>query len=167
MTTLADLQRRNLAGMGRTEDAPSPSDNNNTILQSDKPTDKQTDTPTHQQTTKLTDKLTDTPTNKATSKLPNKPAKKQSPARPLPAPVAAPEATSARRVDGRTMRVRQDTADRTMVTSLRLAVPTIEALDEFCWQHRVRKQDVMQAALDMYFAAMAEAELSQEETGER
>jgi len=163
MTTLADLQRRNLAGMGRTEDAPIPSDNNNTILQSDKPTDIQTDPPTHQQTTKLTD----LPTNKATSKLPNKLAKKQSSARSLPTPVAAPEAASARRVDGRTMRVRQDTADRTMVTSLRLAVPTIEALDEFCWQHRVRKQDVMQAALDMYFAAMAEAELSQEETGER
>jgi len=40
-----------------------------------------------------------------------------------------------------------------MVTSLRLAVPTIEALDEYCWKHRQRKQDVVQAALDMYFAA--------------
>ena len=159
MTTLADLQRRNLAGMGRTEDAPIPSNDNNTILQSDKPTDRQTDLLTDQQTTKLTNKLTDPPTNK--------PAKKQRSVGPLPTPVVAPEAAPARRVDGRTMRVRQDTADRTMVTSLRLAVPTIEALDEFCWQHRVRKQDVMQAALDMYFAAMAEAELSQEEEEER
>ncbi len=157
MTTLADLQRRNLAGMDRTADAPVPADNT-TILQSDKPTDRQTDPPTHQQTVKLTDKQADIPTNKATSKPPNKPAKKQPSAQPLSAPVAAPEASPARRVDGRTMRVRQDTADRTMVTSLRLAVPTIEALDEFCWQHRVRKQDVMQAALDMYFAAMAQEE---------
>ena len=161
MTTLADLQKRNLAGMGRDAEAPAAGDNT-TILQSDKPTDKQPDLPTHQQTIKLSDNLTDTPTNKASSKPPNKTAKKQPLAHPPSAPMAAPEAAPPRRVDGRTMRVRQDTADRTMVTSLRLAVPTIEALDEFCWHNRRRKQDVVQAALDMYFAAMAD-----EEAGER
>jgi len=56
------------------------------------------------------------------------------------------------------MRVRQDTADRTLVTSLRLAVSTVEALDEYCWRNRQRKQDVVQAALDMYFDAMAGGE---------
>ena len=60
------------------------------------------------------------------------------------------------RVDGRTNRPRQETADRTMVTSMRLAVSTLEALDEHCYRHRQRKQDVVQAALDMYFAATEE-----------
>jgi predicted DNA-binding protein len=61
-------------------------------------------------------------------------------------------------VDGRTLRVRQDTLDRTMVTSMRLAVSTIEQLDEFCWRYRRRKQDVVQEALELYFQAVAEEE---------
>ena len=62
------------------------------------------------------------------------------------------------RVDGRSLRSRQVSADLTMVTSFRLAVSTVEKLDEFCWQHRMRKQDVVQAALDMYIEAMQEEE---------
>ena len=59
-------------------------------------------------------------------------------------------------MDGLTNRPRQETADRTMVTSMRLAVSTLEALDEHCYRYRQRKQDVVQAALDMYFAATEE-----------
>lgn len=115
MSTLQELQRVNLEQMAKTEtpvpESPPETDNNTTILQSDKPTNQQTNTP-------------------------------------APAEL--------RRADGRTMRVRQDTADQTLVTSMRLAVSTIEALDEYCWRHRQRKQDVVQAALDLYFAAKEE-----------
>jgi hypothetical protein len=62
------------------------------------------------------------------------------------------------RIDGRTLRIRQETSDRTMVTSMRLAVPTVERLDEFCWRYRKRKQDVVQEALELYFRAVAESE---------
>ncbi len=65
------------------------------------------------------------------------------------------EAERPPRVDGRTLRVRQETSDRTMVTSMRLAVTTVEQLDEFCWRYRKRKQDVVQEALAFYFAAVA------------
>ena len=107
---------------------------NTTILQSDKPTDQQTDRPTNRQTNKPRDKQT----SGSSHKLADQPTE----AKP--------------RVDGRTNRPRQETADRTMVTSMRLAVSTLEALDEHCYRHRQRKQDVVQAALDMYFAATEE-----------
>ena len=141
--------------------------NNTTILQSDKPTDKQTDRPTNNLTSRQTnqptitptDNLTDRPTNKPSDRLSDKPSVKRT-ARPAAAVTKAEKSQGAEaepaprpRVDGRTMRARQETADKTMVTSLRLAVPTIEALDEYCWKNRQRKQDVVQAALDMYFAA--------------
>ena len=92
--------------------------------------------------------------DKPTGKLASKPAGCTAPVAPAAPEPSAPQ----RRVDGRTLRSRQETADRTMVTSLRLAVSTVEALDEHCWRHRQRKQDVVQAALDMYFAAMTEEE---------
>ena len=141
--------------------------NNTTILQSDKPTDKQTGQQTNNLTSRQTNQPTITPTDNLTDLLTDKPAD-----RPFDKPsvkrtaqpaaivkkaetsqVAEPEPAPRPRVDGRTMRARQETADKTMVTSLRLAVPTIEALDEYCWKNRQRKQDVVQAALDMYFAA--------------
>ena len=62
------------------------------------------------------------------------------------------------RMDGRTLRVRQENADRTMVPSMRLAVSTMEQLDAFCWRYRKRKQDVVQEALDLYFATVAREE---------
>jgi hypothetical protein len=92
-------------------------------------TDKQTDQPTNQQANKPFNKQTDRPTD-------------------APAP----------RPDGRTLRPRAETADRTMVTSMRLAVATVDQLDEFCWRHRRRKQDVIQEALERYFAAADDAE---------
>lgn len=132
-------------------DGVAPADvNNTTILQKDKPTDKQTDQQTSPQTDNPANQQSDTPTIRPTSKQAVKRTNKP------PAPVSPPETEEEQRptrVDGRTLRVRQETADRTMVTSMRLAVPTIEALDEYCWRHRQRKQDVVQAALDMYFAA--------------
>jgi predicted DNA-binding protein len=45
-----------------------------------------------------------------------------------------------------------------MVTSMRLAVSTVEQLDEFCWRYRKRKQDVVQEALAYYLAAVAAEE---------
>lgn len=125
--------------------------NNNTILQTDKPTG--------QQTSKPTIKPTNQPSNTQTVKQTSKPRKAVIAAPIEPAPIPIPEpAPAPARVDGRTMRVRQETADKTLVTSMRLAVSTIEALDNFCWKHRQRKQDVVQAALDMYFAAAGEDE---------
>jgi len=121
-----------------------------TILQ----TDKQTHLPTYQQTNQQTSGPTNRPTDKPTIKRTNK---QTVTAGPVPEPPVHSEVPM-RRVDGRTLRARQETADRTMVTSLRLAVSTVEALDEYCWQHRQRKQDVIQAALDMYFAAEAQGE---------
>jgi hypothetical protein len=164
-----DLQRANLEKMAakvaeaaapipedsHLESDPAEAVNNTTLLQSDKPTDKPTDTQTNRQT----DRQTVKPSNRPTAKPTVKPTVKQAPRQAAgPTPRAAPPETeeSPRRADGRTMRVRQNTADRTMVTSLRLAVETVEALDEFCWSHRRRKQDVVQAALDLYFAAMDE-----------
>ena len=111
---------------------------NTTILQSDKPTDQQSDRPTIRQTNKPRNKPTDQQTTKPSDKLADRPAETKP------------------RVDGRTNRPRQETADRTMVTSMRLAVSTLEALDEHCYRHRQRKQDIVQAALDMYFAATEE-----------
>jgi len=124
------------------------SENNTTIIQSDKPTD----IPTDQQTSRQTNQPTDRPTNKPTSRQTNKQAVKHTNKLVVAEPQPEIEETKPARVDGRTLRVRQETADRTMVTSMRLAVPTIEALDEYCWKHRQRKQDVVQAALTMYFA---------------
>ncbi|MBV9849947.1 MAG: hypothetical protein JO250_09775 [Armatimonadetes bacterium] len=117
---LRDLSRQQAS-------APAPPDGeaNNTILQ----TDKQTDKPTNKQDDLQTNQQTD----------------------------RRAEAERPPRADGRTLRARLDTADRTMVTSLRLAVSTVERLDEYCWRRRRRKQDVVQAALDLYFAA-ADAE---------
>ena len=113
--------------------------NNTTILQSDKPTNRPTNKPADKLTNKQTIRPTDTPTDQLTDK--------QSDSKQSESPTRA-------RVDGRTNRPRQETADRTMVTSMRLAVSTLEALDEHCYRHRQRKQDVVQAALDMYFAAV-------------
>ena len=111
---------------------------NTTILQSDKPTNLQTNKPTDNQTNRPRNKPTDQQTTKPSDKLADRPAETKP------------------RVDGRTNRPRQETADRTMVTSMRLAVSTLEALDEHCYRHRQRKQDIVQAALDMYFAATEE-----------
>ena len=72
-----------------------------------------------------------------------------------PQPIAvAPDPPT--RIDGRTLRIRQETSDRTMVTSMRLSVTTLEQLDEYCWKHRQRKQDVVQDALTLYFQTTAE-----------
>jgi len=123
---------------------------NTTILQSDKPTDQQTS----KQPDPPTDNPTNQPNNKPTSRPTNKPSSKPAGKAPTAeTKVETEEVPRPARIDGRTMRARQPTADRTMVTSLRLAVETVEALDGYCWQHRQRKQDVVQAALDMYFAA--------------
>lgn len=173
MTTLADLQSRNIASQnsasqagghdteavatGAVDPLPPPpaesapvNDNNTTILQNDKPTNKQRNTPTNRQTNHLTNKPKDKPADTRN--------KKSASLSPMKVSDAAEGDTPARRVDGRTMRVRQDTADLTKVTSLRLASSTLDDLDEYCWHHRVRKQDVVQAALDMYFSATAEEE---------
>ena len=131
------------------EDDADETTNNTTILQSDKPTDQQTNLQTDQQTVKQADPPTDRPTNRPT----NQPSKKPSDKRAGLAEAPPAEPPRKPRIDGRTLRARQETADRTMVTSLRLAVSTVDALDEYCWRHRQRKQDVVQAALDMYFAA--------------
>jgi hypothetical protein len=131
--------------------------NYTTILQTDKPTNRPTDQQTSNQTHQPTNKLANKPTNKPANKQAVKPSN-QPPASVNPEPAAPEPAARLPRVDGRTMRVRQETADKTMVTSLRLAVPTVEALDDYCWRHRQRKQDVVQAALDLYFAAMGESE---------
>jgi hypothetical protein len=115
-----------------------------TILQTDIPTNRPTNTLTNQQTNLDTNKLTDQHTDKQT----NKPVVTAS----TPPPVPPPQV----RIDGRTLRVRQETSDRTMVTSMRLNVATIDQLDEFCWKHRQRKQDVIQEALTLYFETMTE-----------
>ena len=115
---------------------------NTTILQSDKPTNQQTDKQTNLETNQQTDKLRNKPADRQTSRPSHKLADQPAETKP--------------RVDGRTNRPRQESADRTMVTSMRLAVSTLEALDEHCYRHRQRKQDVVQAALDMYFAATEE-----------
>ena len=119
---------------------------NTTILQSDKPTNLQSDTPTNIETNLQTDKPTNKPRNKPADRQTTKSLQK----------LADQPAETKPRIDGRTNRPRQETADRTMVTSMRLAVSTLEALDEHCYRHRQRKQDVVQAALDMYFAATEE-----------
>ena len=158
MSTLLDLQRMNLERMAEKDTSASEpvadAEINTTILQSDKPTDRQTNNVTDQETNQQTDKLT----NKQSVQAAKKPVgKKQKAAVPTTIPSAQDEQQrieeEPRRVDGRTMRVRQERADRTMVTSLRLAVSTIEALDDYCWRHRQRKQDVVQAALDLYFTS--------------
>ena len=115
---------------------------NTTILQSDKPTNQQSDIPTNPTTNKPTNKPRNVPTDQQTTRPSDKLADRPAETKP--------------RVDGRTNRPRQETADRTMVTSMRLAVSTLEALDEHCYRHRQRKQDIVQAALDMYFAATEE-----------
>lgn len=143
---LRDLNRQPAPASAKAaEDDAEESGNNNTILQSDKPTDL----PTNKQTDQQADPPTDGQTNRPT----NRPSKKPSDKRTSPVESPPAEAPRAPRIDGRTLRARQETADRTMVTSLRLAVSTVDALDEYCWRHRQRKQDVVQAALDMYFAA--------------
>jgi hypothetical protein len=120
---------------------------NTTILQTDQQTNKLTDDQTDQQTNKpilgIVDPLSDAPDYRSI-------APQVALAPEIPPPTEAPPP----RVDGRTLRVRQPTADMTMVTSFRLAVSTVEKLDDFCWRHRMRKQDVIQAALDHYFKAI-------------
>ena len=115
---------------------------NTTILQSDKHTNRQSDTPTNLETNPQTNKPRNKPADQQTTKSLQKLADQPAETKP--------------RIDGRTNRPRQETADRTMVTSMRLAVSTLEALDEHCYRHRQRKQDVVQAALDMYFATTEE-----------
>ncbi len=139
------------------------SEEDNTKLQ----TDKQTKQPTNQQddtqSNRPSDQQTDQPTNRPEARaervsfLPQ-PAQGSRSAAPAPAAPSSAEASWPPRVDGRTMRVRQETSDRTMVTSMRLAVATVEQLDEFCWRYRKRKQDVVQEALAFYFAAVAAKE---------
>lgn len=141
--------------------------NNTTILQSDKPTNNDSDTQTDQHSDKPalkhTDRPTDSTTDQPTKRQTNKPKSgiAAAPSRKQiieTAPVQEPDTQKAR-IDGRTLRPRQDTADRTMVTSLRLAVTTVDQLDEYCWRNRQRKQDVIQAALTLYFETMAEDEI--------
>lgn len=140
---------------------------NTTILQTDKQTNQTTDTPTNQDTNPQshiqtvlhtnspTYKHTRKPTRKPTAQQINKTAEKSEAVLP-PAAALPPASQPQARIDGRTIRVRQETSDRTMVTSMRLSVSTIDQLDEFCWKHRQRKQDVIQEALTLYFQTMTE-----------
>ncbi len=144
-------------------------ENNTTIIQTDKQTTQQSDKPdylpTYQQQDKQsdrkTDKLADKPTGRidrsdsARSGANMRPARNDRSVVPVAVEPLAAESSRTPRVDGRTLRVRQETSDRTMVTSMRLAVATVEQLDEFCWRYRKRKQDVVQEALAFYFAAVA------------
>lgn len=164
---LRDLNRRPAVSPPDHDEAEAELQNNTTILQSDKPTNKQPDNLTNNKTNLLTDQQTINPTDKPTSRQTNQQADRQlgqnkvtltdAPQKRGLETEKAPEVERPR-MDGRTSRPRQETADRTMVTSMRLAVSTLEALDEHCYRHRQRKQDVVQAALDLYFAAENAAE---------
>ena len=103
--------------------------NNTTNLQTDIPTTERepgVETPTIQPTIKQRNKSTKKQTNNTTE---------------APPPIA--------RRDGRTTRARQPASDptATIVTSFRLSVATMEALDRFCFESRMRKQDVVERAL--------------------
>jgi len=143
---------------------PQPEDaNNTTILQTDNTTNQQTDIPTinttNQQTNKPTINTTDLQANLQTSNTRNRPTRrpagKQGVKSAQHLPVEQPVAQPAARLDGRTLRPRHETSDTTTVTSMRLSVSTMDQLDEFCWRHRQRKQDVIQDALTLYFQTMS------------
>lgn len=110
------------------------------------PTPQRSEVNPRRKTRETTNKDTKKPTNQQTNNTTNPPK------------WVSTEVASTKR-DGRTMRMRQPIADAgaTVVTSFRLSAATMEALDEFCFYQRMRKQDVVQLALDA-FMAMAEAE---------
>jgi hypothetical protein len=64
------------------------------------------------------------------------------------------------RRDGRTLRMRQTVSDptATIVTSFRILVTTMEELDRFCFENRLRKQDVIEQALAAFMADEIQAE---------
>lgn len=86
-------------------------------------------------------------TSQPTNTQKNKPTKKQTNNTTNTEP---PRALIKR--DGRTMRARQPVADPsgTLVTSFRISAATMEALDRYCFENRVRKQDVVEQALAAY-----------------
>jgi hypothetical protein len=136
-------------------------ENKTTKLQTDKPTSQQADRQSELQTDRQADKPPDKlperieQSGSDQSRAKMRPARSDRSAVPVAAAPLATESSRTPRVDGRTLRVRQETSDQTMVTSMRLAVATVEQLDEFCWRYRKRKQDVVQEALAFYFAAVA------------
>ena len=64
------------------------------------------------------------------------------------------------RRDGRTLRMRQTVSDptATIVTSFRISVTTREELDRFCFENRLRKQDVVEQALAAFMAEEIQGE---------
>lgn len=136
--------------------------NNTTILQTDNTTDRQTNNqtdrqtnpPTNNNTNLQTDEQTVLPANTTRNKPTRRPSGKQV-AKSAPHLPVERAAQPTPRLDGRTLRARNETLDTTMVTSMRLSVATIDQLDEFCWRHRQRKQDVIQEALTLYFQTMS------------
>lgn len=129
--------------------------NNTTILQTDTPTE--TSQPPEESApatplgtmvpTTSTKPQTIQPKNNPTNIPSNKPTKKQTnnttTSEPSPVPLKR---------DGRTLRSRQPVGDpsATIVTSFRISVTTMEALDRYCFENRVRKQDVVEQALALY-----------------
>ena len=157
---------KNPAAMLRALNTRHAGENEETINQTDKPTDQQTNNTTILQTEdppaleteqgQATEATTPaaapeppaTPINQSTRQR-NKPTKKQT---NNTTKVELPPPPIKR--DGRTLRSRQPTADptATIVTSFRISVSTMEALDRFCFENRVRKQDVVEQALAAYMA---------------
>ena len=100
--------------------------------------------------TRKPEPATDKQTNNTTNRQRNKPTKKQT---NNTTKIEPPPPTPSRR-DGRTLRSRQPASDptATLVTSFRISVGTMEALDRYCFENRVRKQDVVEQALAAYMA---------------
>ena len=148
----------------------------------DKPADKQSEQQTTKQTNNTTDpqnSVTDaspvqgkddpqgaaaiaaspqtgaTPALRRTNSARNKQTEKQTnnttTRSQLAAGVAEPPAGKR---DGRTQRIRQNLAgaEATVITSFRILATTMEELDEFCFRNRMRKQDVVQQALEAFLA---------------
>lgn len=129
--------------------------NNTTILQTDIPPVEQASPPVIAPEPEVVKEVTpeaETTTiklaNNTTSKQSNKPTKKQTNNTTKQEP--PPPAPSRR--DGRTLRSRQPASDptSTIVTSFRISVGTMEALDRYCFENRLRKQDVVEQALAAY-----------------
>ena len=99
--------------------------------------------------TRKPEPATDKQTNNTTNRQRNKPTKKQT---NNTTSIELPPTPSRR--DGRTLRSRQPASDptATLVTSFRISVGTMEALDRYCFENRVRKQDVVEQALAAYMA---------------
>ncbi|WP_394793087.1 hypothetical protein [Armatimonas sp.] len=126
--------------------------NNTTILQTDLPPVEQETPPatySDPKALKAVSPETDTKqTSNTTNKQSIKPTKKQANNTTKQEPL--PPAPSRR--DGRTLRSRQPASDptSTIVTSFRISVGTMEALDRYCFENRLRKQDVVEQALAAY-----------------